>query len=292
MTPIPTSKKIIWLASYPKSGNTWFRTFLTALLGNQDLDINRMKTDGIFSSRVIFEYETAVNSALLLDKEIKNLMPQVFINLTNTVKREKLFIKIHDAYTYNSNGLPIVPEQPTIGAVYFIRNPLDVAGSFANHSNISLDKSIKIINSAQGSLSNVLTNSGELNINRQFKQLMLSWSGHVLSWTTNVPFPVLVLRYEDMLANSLPTFSKAANFMGLGKDESAISEALEKCKFERLQEMEKQKGFNEKNKLSPVFFRQGKAESWKTELTTEQVKLIVKHHGRVMRHFGYTLPDV
>src|SRR5258706_1512744 len=98
-------KKIIWLASYPKSGNTWFRAFLTALLGNGDLNINQMKTDGIFSSRGIFDDATDMDSTYLLDSEVKLLLPEVFTHVISQYEKDRLFVKIHDAYTLNDAGV-------------------------------------------------------------------------------------------------------------------------------------------------------------------------------------------
>src|ERR1700744_765885 len=127
-------KKIIWLASYPKSGNTWFRAFLTALLGDGDLNINMMKTDGIFSSRGIFDDATDMDSTYLYDDEVKQALPEVFTHVVSQYAKPRLFVKIHDAYTMSVDGTPIIPAEPTLCALYFIRNPLDVAGSFANHN--------------------------------------------------------------------------------------------------------------------------------------------------------------
>jgi len=281
---IKTPKKIVWLASYPKSGNTWFRAFLTALLGDGDLNINEMKTDGIFSSRGIFENCTDVDSTYLYDSEVKNLLPEVFEHQAGLYQKDRLFVKIHDAYTENRNEMPIVPDSPTLCALYFIRNPLDVAGSFANHNNSTIDEAIQLMNSPKGSLAHQSKNR---NVNNQFKQLMLSWSGHVESWTATLPFPVMVIRYEDMLADTKNTFMKAAEFMGIGVTMEQITLAIEETKFEKLQQQEAKGGFTEKNKKSKSFFRKGVAGGWENELTAEQVKEIIEHHKEVMGCYNY-----
>ena len=282
-------KKIVWLASYPKSGNTWFRAFLTVLVGNGDLDINFMKTDGIFSSKVIFNDATDTDSTYLYDKEIKNAIPDVFTFLATEYLKDKLFIKVHDAYTVNENKKPIIPEAPTYCALYFIRNPLDVVGSFANHNAGPIDHAIAIMNNPQGALAK---QKGNFNVNNQFKQLMFSWSGHVESWTQHIPFPVLVIKYEDMLADSFATFSKAVKFMGLEKTEAEILKAIEDSKFDKLKAQEKEKGFGEKNKESKSFFRSGKSGGWKDELTFNQVHTICQHHHKVMLEYGYNIPVI
>jgi len=277
-------KKIIWLASYPKSGNTWFRAFLTALLGDGDLNINEMKTDGIFSSRAIFDNCTDMDSTDLYDSEIKNLLPDIFRHQAELYRKDKLFIKIHDAYTLNTNGLPIVPAEPTLCALYFIRNPLDVAGSFANHNGSSLDEAIVLMNNKKGSLAKQARNR---NVNNQFKQLMLSWSGHVESWTYELPFPVLVIRYEDMLADTLNTFTNAVEFMKINVTPAQIEKAIDETRFEKLQQMESKDGFAEKNRKSDKFFRKGMAGNWVNELTPEQIKSIIDNHATVMEQYNY-----
>jgi hypothetical protein len=282
-------KKIVWLASYPKSGNTWFRAFITALLGNGDLDINMMKTDGIFSSRHIFNDATDTDSTYLYDSEVKNMLPDVFTHVSSLYLKDKLFVKIHDAYTTNLSGNPIVPEEPTFCALYFIRNPLDVAGSFANHNAGTIDESIQIMNNPKGSLAKQPRN---FNINNQFKQLMLSWSGHAESWTNNLPFPVMVIRYEDMLSDALNTFTKAVEFMGIEKTAEEIEKAIFESRFDKLKEQEKEKGFGEKNKRSESFFRSGKSGGWVNELNAEQIKSIVENHKEVMLKYNYPIPEI
>lgn len=284
IAPEPDLKKIVWLASYPKSGNTWFRAFLTALLNDGDLDINQMKTDGIFSSRFIFDNSTDLDSTDLYDEEVKNMLPDVFCDMAQWYLKKNLFIKIHDAYTLNIQNNPIVPTEPTRCALYFIRNPLDVVASFANHNNGTLDEAIHIMNKPKGSLAR---QKGNFNVNNQFNQLMLSWSGHVESWTNDLPFPVLVLRYEDMLADGLATFTKAVEFMGIEVQPGQVEKAIIASNFEKLKEKEQEKGFGEKNVKSESFFRKGKSGGWKEELNAEQIQSIITNHKSVMEKYGY-----
>ncbi len=277
-------KKIVWLASYPKSGNTWFRAFLTALMGDGELNINQMKTDGIFSSRDIFNSLTDLDSTYLYDEEIKVIQPEIFKEAARSYEKERLFIKIHDAYMLNKEAQPIVPTEPTQCALYFIRNPLDIVGSFANHNAATIGETIRLMNNPEGRLAKQLRNR---NTNPQFRQVMLDWSGHVKSWTAKLPFPVMVIRYEDMLQDTSATFKKAVFFMGLKVPDSAILRAIDESSFVKLQEKEKKSGFNEKNKKSLTFFRSGNMGNWKNELTIEQIHSITSHHGAVMKTFNY-----
>lgn len=138
---------IIWLASYPKSGNTWFRAFLSSLLSKTDapVDINCLEGGPIFSARAVFDSTTFIQSSDLLPDEIDNLRPLVYEELSRKAA-DRLFIKAHDAYTYLDNGRPLFPSNATGGAIYLIRNPLDVAVSYANHLSCDLEKAISLLN--------------------------------------------------------------------------------------------------------------------------------------------------
>ncbi|MGZ3874703.1 MAG: sulfotransferase domain-containing protein [Mucilaginibacter sp.] len=277
-------KKIVWLASYPKSGNTWFRAFLTALLGDGDLNINEMKTDGIFSARGIFDSCTDLDSTYLRDEEVKLLQPEVYCHLAKEYEKERLFVKVHDAYTYNELNQPIIPTPPTLCAIYLIRNPLDVVASLANHNGSTIDAAIKLMNNPKGTLAR---QKGNLNVNNQFSQLMLDWSGHAESWTAQTGFPVLAVRYEDMLADPLATFSRAVAFMGVDTTADKILKAIEETRFDKLKAQEAAGGFKEKNPRSESFFRSGSKGNWEKELTAAQAESILTHHADVMRKYNY-----
>ncbi len=274
--------RIVWLASFPKSGNTWFRCFLSALI-DQKVDLNKLKTDGIFSSRSLFDKTFDIDSRLLDESEIKNRMPRI-IKYYADQSAKLLFCKIHDAYSFNNKGLPIIPEEVTDVAIYLIRNPLDVVASYANHLNSDIDKAIKSMNKEKGYLAR---QEKGLNINNQFPQLMYSWSGHVQSWHQQDKIKVVTIRYEDMKQKALETFTYAVKAIGIDASEVQIKAAIEMTKFEKIKGLEKEHGFKEKNIKSPHFFRKGQVGGHKEELTEKQAALIIEKHGETMREFGY-----
>ena len=277
------TKRIVWLASYPKSGNTWFRAFITALFGENEEtpDINALYPTTIASSRQLFDEVTGISSADLRQDEIDMLRPRVYRD--EALRSDKIiYHKTHDAFLKLPGGVDNIPADVTLCAVYFIRNPMDVAVSFANHMAKSIDRAIEVMNDPDFAFC-----SREDRIYNQLRQRLLTWSGHVRSWTEQQDVPVVVLRYEDMLSNPLVTFKKAIDFMGLSCSIEEVEAALEQCTFEKLKEQEHEKGFHEKALRSPVFFRKGRAGNWKEELTQAQVNLITSHHGEIMRKFGY-----
>jgi hypothetical protein len=124
-------------------------------------------------------------------------------------------------------------------------------------------------------------------LHNQLRQRLLTWSGHVRSWTEQRDIPVKVLRYEDMLARPLEVFSEAAGFISLNHTQAQIQSALDRSAFDRLKQQEHEKGFSEKNAKSGSFFRKGVAGDWKNNLDDSQVRQIIAAHGEVMQQFGY-----
>lgn len=274
---------IIWLASYPKSGNTWFRIFLANLLRNSEepISINELKSIPIASARAIFDDNIGYEAADLSADEIDRLRPALYCHLAENAE-EPLFLKIHDAYTMVSESMSLIPPQATGCALYFIRNPLDVAVSFAHHSDWDYDTTITTMAKQTSAFC-----GGTDRLDNQLRQKLLSWSSHVLSWVDGVPFPVCLLRYEDMKIKPLETFTRAVRFAGLPHTSEQIQKALEFSAFELLQQQEETDGFHEKCALNSRFFRKGECGSWRDELTIEQVQRVVHDHGEVMRRFGY-----
>jgi hypothetical protein len=277
-------KNIIWLASYPKSGNTWFRIFLSNLLDEKEdpADINKItSTHGIASARHIFDEITGIEASDLSHDEADLLRPGLY-NIISEEAKKTLFIKVHDAYTFLPDKSPLFPPSATKGVIYVIRNPLDVAVSYANHNGCTLQESIDIMGDEHHGL---CTKNRKL-VN-QLRQKMGSWSQHVISWTNAKEQNAHVVRYEDMQELPLNTFTSAVDFAGLDFARKAIEEAIRNSRFEVLKQQEQEKGFKEKSAKSPSFFRQGKIGSWREHLTPEQVKQIVHDHGAVMQKFGY-----
>ena len=279
----PIKKQIVWLASYPKSGNTWFRSFLTALLNEKEVDLNKMATDSTFSDKNYVENILDLNSDYLNPVQIEQFKRITFNHLSASSSKQ-LYIKIHDAFTFSQiDQTPLIPEKPTKLAIYIVRNPLDVALSLANHFGEPIEKSIKkyIINPEGGFAS--IHNS----TNNQFFQPFGTWSMHVESWLTAPIFPVHFMRYEDMKEKPYETFKAAIEAIGLKFNDDQINFAIEETKFEKLQQKELEQGFKEKLIPTSNFFFKGQVGRWKEELSNEQIEKIREINEPMMRRFGY-----
>jgi aryl sulfotransferase len=276
-------KGIIWLASYPKSGNTWFRVFLTNLLrgGDMPADINELERTPIAGARELFDEEVGFEASDLTADEIDRLRPKFYTHLAENAE-EQLYMKIHDAYTFLEDSDPLIPQKATRCALYFIRNPLDVGVSLAHHSG--WDYATSAINMANNAFAFC---SKPDRLHNQLRQKLLSWSNHVLSWVDSTPFPVCVIRYEDMKSQPMETFTKAIRFAGHGHTADQIQKAIDFSSFDVVQGQEKAVGFQERSPVSSRFFRKGEVGSWREELNEDQANKIVRDHGEVMRRFGY-----
>jgi len=278
-----TSKKIIWLASYPKSGNTWFRIFLSNLIrdSKEPVSINDIERTTIASSRTLFDEYSAIPSSELSHEEIDLLRPTIYKEFSK--KSEGIiFQKVHDAFNYLKNGMELFPEEITKGAIYFIRNPLDVAVSFAHHNNISFEKMISQMNNSNYSFC-----GKNDRLHGQIRQQLLSWSEHVKSWNEKPNFPVYLIRYEDMKDNTFKIFKEALEFIGLEKNDEQIKRAINNSQFDKLRTMEERSGFNEKPLEAEMFFRKGEVGTWKQELSRDEIEKIKASNANIMKKFGY-----
>lgn len=276
-------KNIIWLASYPKSGNTWFRVFLSNLFNDsqEPADINNLHETPIASARQPFDEVTGLPSSDLTFQEVEQLRPEVYRYQAQELDGIQ-YRKVHDAYTYLEDGSPLFPTDVSLGAIYFIRNPLDVLISFAHHSAKEPADMIEVLNDpgkAFGKSPKRLFN--------QLRQKLSTWSGHVKSWLDQQNIPVHVMRYEDMRRSPKNTFLQAVNFLNLEVGEESVEKALNKSDLSVLKEQEKKNGFKEKMIKADSFFRKGQVGEWKEVLTKDQVDKIVNEHAEVMKRFGY-----
>jgi hypothetical protein len=280
---MPVNQGIFWLSSYPKSGNTWFRIVLANVLNQSEkaLNINQINITRHASDRELFVEALGFNSYLLSEDELLQLRPIVY-TWYGQKKSGVQYFKLHDAYIYIKEQIPLVPREGSLGALYFIRNPLDIAISFAHHSTISIDQCIDLMCDKDAK---IFGNTGFLGM--QLQQHLLSWSRHVQSWAMNSHIRVMCLRYEDMHLSPLITFKKALQFLNLDISEHAILKAIDHASFEKLQHQESQQSFREKSFVQKKFFRKGMIGEWEQTLNAFQINKIIKHHREVMFEYGY-----
>ncbi|HWT97224.1 MAG TPA: sulfotransferase domain-containing protein [Terriglobales bacterium] len=271
--------KIIWLASYPKSGNTWMRTFIHNLLRDpkDGYDINKI-TDFSTNDSAIARFK------LFLKKPWQEWSEQDVMDVRFQVQRQICAEHIDDRFIKTHNclilygGRPLIYPEFTAGAIYIIRNPLDVAISLSHHYSVDIDEAIEIL-------------GGEFIISpgtdRNVFEVHRSWSLHVASWTLQTAPNRLVVRYEDMLDHARPTFGRVARFLGLTPDVDRLTRAIENSSFDKLRDQEDKQGFKERPAKAERFFRSGKANQWREVLTGAQIDKVVNTHRDQMKRWGY-----
>jgi hypothetical protein len=281
------TQKIIWLASYPKAGNTWFRILLANYFSRSDepVDINNLTSTPIASGRHLFDEATGVESSNLTYDEIDAYRPDVYRYIMHTTDVDPMYMKVHDAY-YSPSGNALFPADVTRGVIYFIRNPLDVVVSYANHSGTSVANMLNAVNNPDHGL---VINDETIHV--QIRQWLSSWRGHVESWVDQSGLPLHVIRYENMLADTLTTFRQALTFIGIDVDEARLQKAVEFSRFNVVKKQEQEIGFKEKVQGVESFFYKGKAGTWREEMTAEQVAEVINFNRDLMRRLGYLDDD-
>ncbi len=290
---IPT----VWLASYPKSGNTWFRLLLANLRegGDEPADINDMpERGGLASARGAFDAHLLIESGLLTHEESDNLRPRLYelqssgegILEDEAEHDEKVrFPKVHDAYVQTGKGEPLLAgARGAQGAIVIVRDPRDVAPSLAHHMRFSLEEAIAFMADPGATFSGTRSNQPN-----QLRQRLLDWSGHVASWLDQTDIPTHLVRYEDLQADTAGVLAGALEFAGRSVSPYEIERAVAFSSFAELSRQEQAKGFREAPRPNEPgrFFRRGETGRWREDLSLEQAERVEGRHAAMMRRLGY-----
>lgn len=272
----------VWLASYPKSGNTWLRAVFTAWETAGPIDVNKLRGNPSAAERAPFDAAAGLASSTLTPEEVELLRPRIDEAVAADA-RGPLLRKIHDGLYPGPEGEPILSVPATRAAVYVVRDPRDVAVSYAHHAGETPEWACAHLGDPAAAMS-----AGHDRLHRQLRQRLGTWSQHVRSWIDDAPFPVEVVRYEDCAERPMETFTRVLRFVGYGGlDEARVADAVERAAFVRLRAAEERQGFQERTPESGHFFRRGEAGSWREELSAELSARIEREHGETMARFGY-----
>ncbi len=274
---------IVWLASYPKSGNTWARIFLANLIvnGERPININDISRYIAAENDLVFIQDSSGKMpSTLSDKEINRLRPAAH-KLVCESHPGPQFLKTHSTFAV-LDGVPTITPECSHAAIYFVRNPLDVAVSYAHHSSWALAKAVDFLEDA-----GARTPTDE----QHAFQFLGTWSKHVEAWTTTKALRVHVTRYEDMVLEPVRAFGSICRFLGMPVQQPHLERAITFSSFDVLSGQEAEVGFREQLNTSTRFFRKGRIGSWREELSADLADRIVARHGQVMQRFGYLDDD-
>ena len=189
-----------------------------------------------------------------------------------------VIVKTHN-YLGDFEDYPLHNISVTAGAIYIVRNPLDVAVSLADHFGFTLNDAVDFLNSEDAA-----TQADESHMG----SLLGSWSFHVASWTQSPSDIVKVVRYEDLLQKPVKTFTSVLGLLRQPKNDSRrIKRAIANSSFANLRKQERKHDFRERSPHSKRFFREGRTNQWRTTLSRDQVQTIVDYNRKQMARFGY-----
>ena len=272
---------VLWIASYPKSENSWMPAFIENYLRNlpPEVNINQLFKNSVAEARADrFQayVEQGRDTTSLTAEEICAIRPLVQANMARQANGT-VFVKTHN-FLGEFGGYPLHNSAVTSGAIYLVRNPLDVAVSMANYFAYPIDVAIDYMAEEM---------TGTPNEKENVPQIISSWSAHVQSWTENSEDRILILRYEDMLGNPEKSFRKVVSFLGQKRDPARLKKAIRFSSFDQLKTQESQNGFVERHEDAKTFFRSGRKNQWRQKLTEAQVQKIVNTHESQMKRFHY-----
>ncbi len=270
---------IVWIASYPKSGNTWVRALISTYLYSDKGEFNFNLLNKINK----FTQEKFISPLINLNELKKDPLKiteywksaQLRINLDNQIK----FLKTHNACVAYKNRW-FTDETNTIGYIYIVRDPRAVACSLAAHSEISIEKAV-----------DELINEDHIGYNGPYKlaETPGSWKINYMSWKKRKKFDGIVIKYEDLVDNIEKEFKKILDFlnkiMPIIVDDKKILKTINSCSFSNLSKMENEHGFKEA--IRNKFFRKGIKDSWKNELSPDLRKKLEENFKSEMNELGY-----
>ena len=267
---------IFWIASYPKSGNTWVRAFLTNYLTKNKLGIFQ-DIENITRFPRKDQFEGLVNESEFnkgnLDMFKYFILAQEKINNNNKLN----ILKTHN-FAGSIQNSPFSDLKNTSAALYLVRDPRSVAVSYAYHANISFEKSVDDLLHEK----RIIDNSG-------VSEARLSWKINLMSWL-NSPWPKLLIRYEDLHNDAFGYFKRIliylSQFVKIEIDDEKIKQSIKTCSFKNLSDLEKKIGFKER-KNETNFFRKGEIDEWKNSLPSDLIKKIETHFKKEMEELGY-----
>lgn len=275
---------IIWLASYPKSGNTWIRALLSCYLFDEYHD----KNQDVFSKmKIIKSFPKKFAFRGIIDKNylIKNKLGayKYYIQAQEKINKDPNLhiIKTHN-FCGSLNGHDFTNKQNTIGSIYIVRDPRDVAVSYASFAGISYEESV-----------NLLLNDNRISfVDKYYPEVRLSWKSHLISWLS-FPAPRLLVKYEDLLKNTAGILRDTIIFINqffnnkIIIDEDKIIRVVNECNFSKLQNLEEKIGFDESFIKQNKFFRKGKEKSWENILSENLIKKIENNFSKEMKKLNY-----
>ena len=282
---------IFWIASYPKSGNTWIRILLSSYYYTEDGIFNESKIHNIdqFPQKKYFK-DFKYDKTIVNDTARLWLKAQKKINLDKKLR----FFKTHNAFG-NLNGNPFTDNINSIGAIYVVRDPRNVITSLKNHYEFNDNQAYSWMINENNYLYDIHNFEEDGYSDFQF---ISSWSTNYKSWKVQKKITIKIIKYEDLLNETYLVFKDLINFINMLINNSEqinrdkLKKAIDSTLFDKLRKEEQDKGFTESvlsrdGKKKIPFFNLGPKNDWNKILNTKMVKKIEEVFADTMKDLSY-----
>ena len=280
---------IIWIASYPKSGNTWLRSLISSYYFSKD---------GSFDQNNLKLIDQFPNYKYLKNFKYKKNNPgdtaKFWIEAQKKINSEKKikFFKTH-SFLGSFNNYEFTNSENTLGAIYIVRDPRNVITSLKNHFNLNYEDALSFIKSDR----KFVYDTNKKNDYSDF-QLISSWEKNYQSWKNNKNFPIKFIKYEDLNNETFKVFKSIIKFIKLlsgdkrGFNREKAINVINSSSFENLKNIEKTKGFIESvnskiDKRKIPFFNLGPKNDWKKILKKDLQVNLEKSFEQSLKNLNY-----
>jgi hypothetical protein len=282
---------IFWIASYPKSGNTWLRTLISSYYYSDDgvYSENIIKKIGQFPEKMHFT-DFKYNQNIVTDTSRFWIKAQEKINKDRKLK----FFKTHNTFGALNNN-HFTDSKNSIGVIYIIRDPRNVITSLMNHYELDNEQAIKWMTNEKNYIYDVINFDKDGYSDFQF---ISSWNTNYKSWLLQKKIPIKFIKYEDLLNKTFEIFKDVINFINVTTRNNEkinidkLKNSVNSTFFDKLQDMEKKNGFSEaitsiKNNKKIPFFNMGPKNDWKKILDKSSISRLNDHFKKNLIELSY-----
>ena len=282
---------IFWIASYPKSGNTWLRTLISSYYYSEDgiYSESIIKKIGQFPEKMHFT-DFNYNQNIVTDTSRFWIKAQEKINKDKKLK----FFKTHNAFGALNNN-HFTDNNNSIGVIYIIRDPRNVITSLMNHYELDNEQAIKWMTNEKNYIYDVINFDKDGYSDFQF---ISSWSTNYKSWLLQKKIPIKFIKYEDLLNQTFTVFKDIVNFINITSRNNEkininkLKNSVNSTLFDKLQNIEKKNGFSEaitskKNNKKILFFNMGPKNDWKKILDKNSIHKLNDHFKKNLIELSY-----